>query len=181
MSHNNSPAISFTAWPALWPLQEWVPFSSLFPARKESVITEIHSQDKSPETGQVNRLTFHNISLDLQLPTHKKVLCFRLATDQLAEVLITQGERHWNKFKIDQFTTRLEQHPGGLVSGPVCLARTKLTVSLLASRRLALADFARLLEIYMPGFFLVLVVLQLEGEDGLALVDGVLSLRLARG
>lgn len=61
------------------------------------------------------------------------------------------------------------------------LQKTQLTISLLASRGLALADFARLLEINVPCFFLVLGVLQLEGEDGFALVDGVFSLGFARG
>jgi len=34
-------------------------------------------------------LTFHNIALDLQLSAHKQGLCFRLAGNQLAEILIT--------------------------------------------------------------------------------------------
>ena len=48
-----------------------------------------------------------------------------------------------------------------------------LTIGLLALWRLALGDFALLLEINVPASGLALLVLQREGEDGVGLLDSV--------
>lgn len=56
------------------------------------------------------------------------------------------------------------------------LRRRKLTISLAALRGGALANLALLLQIEVPALLLALAVLQVEGDDGLGLLDGILAL-----
>jgi hypothetical protein len=52
----------------------------------------------------------------------------------------------------------------------------KLTISLLAGRSSTLADLAFLLEVEVPALFLAAGVLQVESNDSLGILDGVLAL-----
>lgn len=56
-----------------------------------------------------------------------------------------------------------------------------LTVGFLALGCLALANLARLFQVKMPCLLLPLVVLQLEGKDGLSLRNGIFSIGFAGG
>ena len=52
----------------------------------------------------------------------------------------------------------------------------ELTISLSTSRSSALSDNTLVLEVEVPCFLLAVLVLEVEGDDGLGLFDGVLAL-----
>ena len=54
--------------------------------------------------------------------------------------------------------------------------QSPLTISLATSGGGTLADLALVLQVEVPAGLLALLVLQIEGNDGLGLVDGVLAL-----
>jgi hypothetical protein len=56
---------------------------------------------------------------------------------------------------------------------------SRLTTSLLALRGSALAEGTGLLEVDVPGLLLASGVLEVEGEDGTTLLDGVLAVSVA--
>jgi len=60
----------------------------------------------------------------------------------------------------------------------VIRAECKLTVSLAAFGGKTLADLALVLEVEVPGCFFAASVLQVEGDDGLGLVEGILAIGL---
>ena len=53
---------------------------------------------------------------------------------------------------------------------------SKLTIGLAASWGSSLANLALVLQVEVPGLLFTTLVLQVEGEDGLGLVDGILAI-----
>lgn len=105
----------------------------------------------------------HDVTLDLELAAHEQTLGVGLASHELLEVLVGEGE---------------SDYPSKISSASGLFGNMRLTISLAASRGSALAHLTLVLQVEVPALLLALGVLQVEGDDGLGRVDGVLALAL---
>lgn len=129
---------------------------------------------------QLGRL--HNIALDLELSAHEESLGVGIAGNELAEVVVGEGEGDYLTFHVlvngTENSTGNSPKPGfgGSFGRGTKGGRGKLTSRLGTS---AIADLASLLEVNVPALRLAGLVLQGKGKDSIALLNGGLAVSLA--
>lgn len=104
----------------------------------------------------------HNVALNLELAAHEETLGVGLASDELAKVLLGEDECDWRHLRQS------------------CMFRVRRSAS--ESRRTirlctgASSDLAGFLEVDMPAGLFTARVLEGEGVDAVALLDGILAI-----
>jgi hypothetical protein len=104
----------------------------------------------------------HNVALDLELTAHEETLSVSLASDELAKVLLGENECNWRHIcQSCMFRMRWSA------------SESRRTIRLCAG---ASSDLAGFLEVDMPAGLITARVLEGEGVDAVALLDGILAI-----